>query len=80
MRLTVMGQYAKGLDTTQERRQEILKLLESVTSSRFTSGRLALQTTNMSDEGFVAAGYFLLPGNNTSQDFREARRATPLAI
>ena len=30
MRLTVMGQYAKGLDTTQERRQEILKSLESV--------------------------------------------------
>src|ERR1700746_4087451 len=30
MRLTVMGQYAKGLDTTQENRQEILKLLESV--------------------------------------------------
>jgi hypothetical protein len=30
MRLTVMGQYAKGLDTTQERCQEILKSLESV--------------------------------------------------
>jgi hypothetical protein len=30
MRLTVMGQYAKGLDTTQENRQVILKLLESV--------------------------------------------------
>jgi hypothetical protein len=30
MRFTVMGQYAKGLDTTQENRQEILKLLESV--------------------------------------------------
>jgi hypothetical protein len=30
MRLTVMGQYAKGLDTTQENRQEILKSLESV--------------------------------------------------
>jgi hypothetical protein len=25
MRLTVMGQYAKGLDTTQEKREEILK-------------------------------------------------------
>jgi 6-phosphogluconate dehydrogenase (decarboxylating) len=30
MRLTVMGQYAKGLDTTQEKREEILKSLESV--------------------------------------------------
>jgi hypothetical protein len=30
MRVTVMGQYAKGLDTTQENRQEILKSLESV--------------------------------------------------
>jgi hypothetical protein len=30
MRLTVMGQYAKGLDTTQERREETLKSLESV--------------------------------------------------
>jgi hypothetical protein len=30
MRLTVMGQYAKGLDTRQENRQEILKSLESV--------------------------------------------------
>jgi hypothetical protein len=30
MRLTVIGQYAKGLDTTQENRQEILKSLESV--------------------------------------------------
>ena len=30
MRLTVMGQYAKGLDTTQENRQETLKSLESV--------------------------------------------------
>jgi hypothetical protein len=30
MRLTVMGQYAKGLDTTQENREEILKSLESV--------------------------------------------------
>jgi hypothetical protein len=30
MRLTVMGQYAKGLDTTQEKHEEILKSLESV--------------------------------------------------
>jgi hypothetical protein len=30
MRLTAMGQYAKGLDTTLENRQEILKSLESV--------------------------------------------------
>jgi hypothetical protein len=30
MRLTVMGQYANGLDTTQEKREEILKSLESV--------------------------------------------------
>jgi hypothetical protein len=30
MRLTVMGQYAKGLDTTQEKREEILKSVESV--------------------------------------------------
>jgi hypothetical protein len=30
MRLTVMGQYAKGLDATQERRQVILRSLESV--------------------------------------------------
>ena len=28
MRLTVMGQYAKGLDTTQERREETLKSLK----------------------------------------------------
>src|SRR5260370_16901646 len=30
MRLTVMGQYAKGLETTQERREETHKSLESV--------------------------------------------------
>jgi hypothetical protein len=30
MRLTVMGQYAKGVDTTQEKREETLKSLESV--------------------------------------------------
>ena len=30
MRLTVMGQYAKGLDATQEGREETLKSLESV--------------------------------------------------
>src|SRR6478736_590354 len=30
MRLTVMGQYPQGLDTTQENRQEILKSRESV--------------------------------------------------
>ena len=30
MRLTVMGQYAKGLDTTQQTREETLKSLESV--------------------------------------------------
>ena len=30
MRLTVMGQYAKALDATQERREETLKSLESV--------------------------------------------------
>jgi hypothetical protein len=30
MRITAMGQYAKGLDTTLENRQEILKSLESV--------------------------------------------------
>jgi hypothetical protein len=30
MRLTVMGQYAKGLDATQEKRKETLKSLESI--------------------------------------------------
>jgi hypothetical protein len=30
MQITVMGQYAKGLETTPEKRDEILKLLESV--------------------------------------------------
>jgi hypothetical protein len=30
MRLTVMGQYAKGLDTTHEKREETLRSLESV--------------------------------------------------
>ena len=30
MRLTAMGQYAKGLDTTQEKREETLESLESV--------------------------------------------------
>ena len=30
MRLTVMGQYAKGLDATQQKRKETLKSLESI--------------------------------------------------
>jgi hypothetical protein len=28
--MRLMGQYAKGLDTTQEKREEILKSVESV--------------------------------------------------